>query len=285
MVSFPGARPARGPHPSGGRVWLIGAGPGDADSITVRGLRCLREADVVVYDRLADPSLLREARRATELVDAGKAPGRHILGQEQICALLVERAQAGWSVARLKGGDPFVFGRGGEEALACAEAGIRCEVIPGVSSAIAVPATAGIPVTHRGLAASFAVVTGHLAGEPGDPVNWAAAAGLDTVVVLMGIQRLAAVAALLQRHGRSGDTPAAVVERGHTAEERVVTGPLHSIARQAAAAGVSSPAVVVVGEVVRLRSALALPGPVAMPALGVADREWPAARSPEMIRS
>jgi uroporphyrin-III C-methyltransferase len=251
----------------------------------VRGLRCLQEADVVVYDRLADPSLLREARRATELVDAGKAPGRHVLGQEQICALLVERAQAGWSVARLKGGDPFVFGRGGEEALACAEAGIRCEVIPGVSSAIAVPATAGIPVTHRGLAASFAVVTGHLAGEPGDPVNWAAAAGLDTVVVLMGIQRLAAVAALLQHHGRSRDTPAAVVERGHTAEERVVTGPLHGIARQAAAAGVSSPAVVVVGEVVRLRSALALPGPATVPALGVADLEWPATRSPEMIRS
>jgi uroporphyrin-III C-methyltransferase len=127
-------------------------------------------------------------------------------------------------------------------------------------------------VTHRGLAAGFAVVTGHLAGEPGDPVNWAAAAGLDTVVVLMGIQRLAAVAALLQRHGRSRDTPAAVVERGHTAGERVVTGPLHGIARQAAAAGMSSPAVVVVGEVVRLRSALALPEPAELPTLSAIGR-------------
>jgi uroporphyrin-III C-methyltransferase len=271
MVSFPG------------RVWLIGAGPGDADSITVRGLRCLQAADVVIHDRLADPQLLREARAGAELVDAGKAPGRHTLRQEEICRLLVERAGAGRTVVRLKGGDPFVFGRGGEEALACAEAGIQCEVIPGVSSAIAVPAAAGIPVTHRGLAAGFAVVTGHLAGEPGDPVNWAAAAGLDTVVVLMGIQRLSVVAALLQRHGRSSATPAALVERGLTSEARVLTAPLDSIARRAASAGVSPPAVLIVGEVVRLRAALAFPRVVAARAMGAAERECGLV-VPEIIR-
>jgi uroporphyrin-III C-methyltransferase len=255
-----------------GRVWLLGAGPGDPDLITLRALRCLRSADVVIHDRLVHADLLREARCGAELIDAGKAPGTQALRQEEICALLVERARAGWTVARLKGGDPFVFGRGGEEALACAEAGIRCEVIPGVSSAIAVPAGAGIPVTHRGMAGGFAVVTGHLAGEPGDPVNWAAAAGLDTVVVLMGVQRLAAVAALLQRNGRSGTTPVAVVERGHSSRERVVMGTLDGIASQAAAAQVCSPAVVVVGDVVRLRSALLPLEPAAVPALRAAQR-------------
>jgi uroporphyrin-III C-methyltransferase len=245
-------------RPPGGVVWLIGAGPGDSDSVTVRGLRCLQAADVVIYDRLADPGLLREARPEAELIDAGKAPGNHSMRQEQICRLLVDRARAGLDVARLKGGDPFVFGRGGEEALACAEAGVHCEVISGLSSAIAVPAAAGIPLTHRGLAAGFAVVTGHLAGEPGDPVNWAAVAGLDTVVVLMGIQRLGAVASLLQRHGRSGATPAAVIERGYAPAERVVTGTLRGIAEDVARAGVRSPAVVVVGEVVGLRRELAV---------------------------
>jgi uroporphyrin-III C-methyltransferase len=274
MVSLPSAGPARGPHPSGGRVWLIGTGPGEADMITVRALRCLRSADVVVHDRLVHADLLGEARGGAELIDAGKAPGRHTLSQKQICSLLVERARAGRTVARLKGGDPFVFGRGGEEVHACAEAGIRCEVIPGISSAIAVPAAAGIPVTYRGLAAGFAVVTGHLAGEPGDPVNWAAVAGLDTVVVLMGVQRLAAVAALLRRHGRSGTTPVAVVEQGNTPCERVMTGTLEGIARHAAAAGVSSPAVVVVGEVVRLRSAL-LPPEASALAPGAAGRARP----------
>jgi len=238
----------------GGIVYLVGAGPGDPELITVRGLRCLRQADVVVYDRLIDPRLLDEAPPAARRVYAGKSAGRQALRQEEIDALLVRQARAGRVVVRLKGGDPFVFGRGGEEALACATAGVPWEAVPGVTSAVAVPGLAGIPLTQRGVAASFAVVTGHGAGA--DRLDWEALARVETLVVLMGAARLGEIAALLTSHGKPPETPVAVVENGSREDERVLTGTLSDIAEIAAAAGLGSPATVIVGEVVRLRTAL-----------------------------
>ncbi len=235
----------------------MGAGPGDPELITVRGLRCLRQADVVVYDRLVDTRLLAEAPPAARRVYAGKRPGRQALRQQEIDALLVRQARAGRVVVRLKGGDPFVFGRGGEEALACAAAGVAWEAVPGVTSAVAVPGLAGIPLTHRGVAASFAVVTGHCAGN--DRLDWAAPARVETLVVLMGAARLGAIVALLAGHGRPPDTPVAIVENGTREDERVLTGTLGDITEIAAAAGLASPATLVIGEVVRLRQVLAPP--------------------------
>ncbi len=232
-----------------GIVYLVGAGPGDPDLITVRGLRCLRRADVVVYDRLANPALLDEAPPWAELIFAGKAPGNHALSQEQINALLVERAQGGQVVVRLKGGDPFVFGRGGEEALACAAAGVAWEVVPGISSAIGVPARAGIPVTHRGVASSFAVVSAHGCGDH-DTTDWHALASVETLVVLMGVERLGYVVARLREQGRAASTPVAIIERGTLPDERVLVGTLDSIVGQARTAAVRSPATIVIGEVV-----------------------------------
>jgi uroporphyrin-III C-methyltransferase len=256
-----------------GIVYLVGAGPGDPELITVRGLRCLRRADVLVYDRLVDAALLAEAPPHARRVYAGKAPGRQALRQEEINALLVRQARAGRVVVRLKGGDPFVFGRGGEEAHACAAAGVTWEVVPGISSAVAVPGAAGIPLTHRGVAASFAVVTGHGAGE--DRNDWSALARLDTLVVLMGAARLDAVAALLQAHGKPGATPAAVIENGTRSGERVLIGTLSDIAAQAAAAGLCSPATAVIGDVVGLRAVLA-DLPEALPAAPPAAAGRPA---------
>jgi uroporphyrin-III C-methyltransferase len=240
-----------------GAVFLVGAGPGDPDLLTVRGLRCLQRADVVVYDRLLDPRLLEEAPGHARRIYAGKSPGRHALRQEEINALLVRHARAGRTVVRLKGGDPFVFGRGGEEALACIAAGIPWEVVPGVTSAVAVPARAGIPLTHRGVAAGFAVITGHAAGEDGDAHDWAALARIDTLIVLMGAAHLAEIAALLIAHGRPADTPAAAIERGTLPSERVLEGTLATLPEIASRAGLESPATLVVGEVVRLRQSLA----------------------------
>jgi uroporphyrin-III C-methyltransferase len=245
-----------------GIVYLVGAGPGDPDLITVRGLRCLRRADVVVYDRLVHPGLLEDAPRPARRIYVGKRAGRHALRQEEINALLVRQARKGRVVVRLKGGDPFVFGRGGEEALACTAAGVAWEVIPGVSSAVAVPAAAGIPVTHRQIAGGFAVVTGHCAGPEGsdrgiDRIDWSAYARIDTLVILMGLERLAEITALLQIHGRAPGTPAAVISRGTLPDEQVVVGTLADLAeRVAIAEGIESPATIVVGEVVRLRESL-----------------------------
>jgi uroporphyrin-III C-methyltransferase len=237
-----------------GIVYLVGAGPGDPELITVRGLRCLQHADVVVYDRLVDPRLLDEAPRRARRVYAGKRPGRQALRQEEINALLVRQARAGRVVVRLKGGDPFIFGRGGEEALACHAAGIAWEVVPGLTSAAAVPAVAGIPLTHRNVAGSFAVVTGHCAGS--DRRDWGALARLDTLVVLMGAARMGDIAALLLRHGKPPDTPAAVIENGTLPGQRVLIGSLADIASRAAEAAFQSPATAVIGEVVRLRAEL-----------------------------
>ena len=241
-----------------GFVSLVGAGPGDPELITVKGLRRLRAADVVVYDALLSEELLGEARPGAELIDAGKRAGEHRRTQEWINAVLIERARAGRQVVRLKGGDPFVFGRGGEEAAALAAAGIAWEVVPGVSSAIAVPAYAGIPITHRSAASSVAFVTGH--EDPNRPetrINWhALAQGLDTLVFLMGVGRLAAIAEQLLAHGRPATTPAAVIRWGTTADQETVSGTLATIAADVERAGLRAPATLVVGEVVRLRDQL-----------------------------
>ncbi|HLH63487.1 MAG TPA: uroporphyrinogen-III C-methyltransferase [Ktedonobacteraceae bacterium] len=243
---------------SRGKVYLVGAGPADPDLITVKGLRCLRVADVVIYDSLVSPQLLEEAHPQAERVYVGKRAGHHCMKQEQINALLIQYAQQGRIVVRLKGGDPFVFGRGGEEALALAQAGTSFEIVPGVSSAIAVPAYAGIPVTHRHLASSVTIVTGHEdAAHTSSRVDWEALAKLDgTLVILMGVATLAHIAERLRNGGLHPDTPAAVIQEGTAPEQHVVTGTLETIADRAASAGITSPAVVVIGAVVTLHEAL-----------------------------
>ncbi len=241
-----------------GFVYLVGAGPGDPELITLKGARVLAWADTVVYDRLCGEEILSLARPEAELIYVGKGPGHHHLSQEEINRLLIAKARAGRVVVRLKGGDPFVFGRGGEEAEALAEAGVPFEVVPGVTSAIGVPARAGIPVTHRRYSSSLLIVTGHE-----DPLkahsrlNWPALSrAADTLVFLMARGNLSAISSLLVEHGRSPSTPAAVVSKGTTREEKVVTGKLADISELADARGAVHPAVIVVGEVVSLREKL-----------------------------
>ncbi|HKT60229.1 MAG TPA: uroporphyrinogen-III C-methyltransferase, partial [Gemmatimonadales bacterium] len=236
-------------------VHLVGGGPGDPGLITSRGLELLRSADVVVHDRLIGPELLREARADAELIDVGKGPGHAPYRQEEINALLVSRARQGRTVVRLKGGDPLVFGRGSEEAAACREAGVPVYVVPGVSSAIAGPAAAGIPVTARGLARSFAVVTAHAAGPEGTEVDVAGLAGADTLVVLMGRAGLEAFAARLIAAGRDPATPAACIQRATTAEQRVTRATLGTIAAAAGRDGLENPIVTVIGAVAALADA------------------------------
>jgi uroporphyrin-III C-methyltransferase/precorrin-2 dehydrogenase/sirohydrochlorin ferrochelatase len=238
--------------PMGGAVALVGGGPGDPELITVRGRRLLAAADVVVADRLAPGMLLDELRPDVELVDASKIPYGPARAQEEINSILVDRALAGRFVVRLKGGDPYVFGRGGEEVLACTAAGVPVTVVPGITSAISVPAAAGIPVTHRGVAHEFVIVSGHLPpGHPESLVDWAALGRLrGTVCVLMGLKNLAAIAAALVAGGRSAGTPAAVVQEGTTATQRALHATLGTVAAEAAAAGIRPPAIVVVGDVV-----------------------------------
>ncbi len=244
-----------------GSVALVGAGPGDPGLVTVRGRELLSRADVVVIDRLASDELLAYCRPDVEVVNAGKVPrSAHGEGmtQDEINACLVDRAQAGKRVVRLKGGDPFVFGRGGEEALACKRAGVPFEIVPGVSSAIAVPAYAGIPVTHRGINQDMAIVSGHAdPAADGSVVDWPAlAAGPTTLVLLMGVHEIGKIAAILVEHGRSGDTPVAMIHAGTTARQRTVVATLDTIADVAAAAEIKPPAVTVIGDVVRLHDEL-----------------------------
>lgn len=237
--------------PASGTVWLVGAGPGDAGLLTLRGLRALESADVIVADRLGARGVLdglaaEGVHLSAEVVDVGKLPGHHAVPQDAINALLVREARAGRTVVRLKGGDPYVFGRGGEELFACQEAGIDVRVVPGVTSAVSVPALAGIPLTHRGLATTFTVATAH------DQIA-ALSGGRDhTVVLLMGVGTLAHSAITLARGERGADCPVAIVEDGFGPRQRVTVGTLATIAAQAAERGVRSPAVVVVGDVVRL---------------------------------
>ncbi len=247
-----GALPLRHHRRGAGHVSLVGGGPGDPGLITTRGRALLAAADVVIVDRLAPQALLDDLDDDVEIIDAGKAPHAHTLSQHEIEELLVERARRGLRVVRLKGGDPYVLGRGGEEALACIAAGVAVEVVPGVSSAVAVPAFAGIPVTHRGLARGFTVVSAHDAD-----VDWGSLASVEgTLVLLMGVGRLRLAAAALVMHGLASTTPVAVIERGTTPEQRTTVATLSDIADVAAERGVTSPAVVVVGDVVRLHDVL-----------------------------
>ena len=239
-----------------GRVCLVGAGPGDPGLLTVRALERLRDSEVVVYDRLVNPALLDEAPPGALLIFAGKRVGSHCTAQAAINALLIHHALAGRFVVRLKGGDPFVFGRGGEEALALSTAGIAFEVVPGVSSAIAVPAYAGIPVTHRGVAASFAVLTGNEdPSKDGDAVDWPAlATAVDTLVVLMAVSSFPRIVGALLANGRPPETPVALIRWGTTEEQEVRVGTLADIVGRAR--GLEAPVVAVIGEVVRLRERL-----------------------------
>lgn len=251
-----------------GTVYVVGAGPGDPGLITVRGLQCVQQAQVVVYDRLVHADLLDEAPATAVRFDVGKTPGRHVYPQAQINALLIAQAARGQTVVRLKGGDPFVFGRGGEECQALAAAGIPFEVVPGVSSAIAVPAYAGIPVTHRAYGSTFAVVTGHLCRA--QEINWSGLAGIDTLVVLMGVATLPEIVCRLVRCGRDPHTPVAVIQQGTTTAQTVVHGTLANIVTQAKAT--QPPATMVIGEVVNLHRQLAWFRPTAA--------WWPLAASP-----
>jgi uroporphyrin-III C-methyltransferase len=240
-----------------GSVVLVGGGPGDPGLITVRGQHAVAQADVVVADHLAPQELLASLPPDVEVIDASKLPRGRSMAQEQINALLVEHALAGRRVVRLKGGDPFVFGRGMEELAACVAAGIPVEVVPGVTSAIGVPALAGIPVTHRGMTHEFVVVSGHLPpGHPDSLVDWAAIGRLrGTVVVLMGVDTAPAIAAALVEHGRAPDTPVAVITDGSMATERTVRTTLADLPATMADEGIRPPAVWVVGDVVALAPA------------------------------
>lgn len=253
-----GGLPLRPGRSGPGRVALVGGGPGDPELITVRGRRLLAEADVVVVDRLAPRALLATLAPDVEVVDVGKVPHGQGPTQEEISALLVDRAARGLRVVRLKGGDPFVLGRGGEEVAACVAAGVPVEVVPGITSALAGPTAAGIPVTHRGVAADLAVVSGHLEpGRPGAGVDWQALAdGPATLVLLMALERLETVALELVKRGRAAGTPVAVVRSATLPGQTVLVGTLGTIAAQVAEAGLRPPAVVVIGEVVGLRDAL-----------------------------
>lgn len=241
-----------------GKVYLIGAGPGDPGLITQKGLECLARADVVIYDHLLDERLIDSAPPGTEKIYVGKTYARHAREQFEINRLLVEKAKEGKTVIRLKGGDPFVLGRGGEEAEALADNRIPFEIVPGVSSAIAVPAYAGIPVTHRRVASSFAIVTGHEDPNKADSsIAWEKlATGVDTLVFLMGMRNLPEIVAKLIEHGRGPDTPVAVIKNGTRPEQRTVVGTLKDIADRVKEHRLVPPAVIVVGEVVKLREKL-----------------------------
>jgi uroporphyrinogen III methyltransferase/synthase len=239
-------------------VYLVGAGPGAPGLITVRGLNAVRQATVIIYDRLVHPALIGEAPPTAHRIYVGKESGIHCVAQARINQLLVKYATQGERVVRLKGGDPFVFGRGGEEAEVLVEAGIPFEVIPGVSSAVAAPAYAGIPVTHRKVASSFAVITGHEeGGKEHSAIDWARlATAVDTLIILMGTKGLGRITAQLVRHGRSSRTPVAVVRWGTTSEQYTLVGTLADIAAKAAAVNLEPPAVTVVGDVVNLAEQL-----------------------------
>jgi uroporphyrinogen III methyltransferase/synthase len=241
-----------------GKVYLVGAGPGDPGLMTVKGLNCLRHADVVIYDRLVDESLLSEVHPEAEKIFVGKADRLHILEQDSINQLLLEKAREGKVVVRLKGGDPFVLGRGGEEAGILRKHGIPFEVVPGVTSASAVPAYAGIPITHREVASSFAVITGHKASDRGEPrISWdKLATGTDTLVILMGMRNLSKIVRELMKHGRSPSTPVAVITQGTTSRQRCLVGTLQDIVDKVAKENLQPPSVVVVGEVVQFRETL-----------------------------
>ena len=241
-----------------GKVYLIGAGPGDPGLITVKGLKCLKEADVVLYDHLVHRRLVQDAREGAESIYVGKEAGKHTLPQNTINKLLIARAKTGKVVARLKGGDPLLFGRGGEEALAMAKSGVKFEFVPGVTAATAVPAYAGIPVTHRDFTSTIAFVTGHESPSKGNSsIQWSKiATGIGTLIFFMGVKNLKSIAETLIQNGRDENTPTAVIQWGTLPGQRVVTGNLSNIVQRAERENMKPPALIVVGEVVKLRRKL-----------------------------
>ncbi|KZE66150.1 uroporphyrin-III methyltransferase [Fictibacillus phosphorivorans] len=240
-----------------GKVYLVGAGPGDPGLITVKGLRCIEEADVILYDRLVNKELLSYATPECDLIYCGKLPNYHFMKQETINSFLVKHAMKGKVVTRLKGGDPFVFGRGGEEAEILAKSRIPFEVIPGITSGIAAPAYAGIPVTHRNIASSFAIVTGHRKKGEEEELKWESLAnGIDTLAIYMGVGNLPYICGQLTKHGKSKETPVALVQWGSLENQRTVTGTLDTIEEIVVSEQIENPSMIIVGEVVRLRSEL-----------------------------
>ncbi|MBM7698086.1 uroporphyrinogen-III C-methyltransferase [Kurthia huakuii] len=239
------------------KVYIVGAGPGDVELITLKGLRAIKEADVILYDRLLNEELLTYAKSTAELVFCGKLPNRHAMIQEHINESLVRYAKEGKVVTRLKGGDPFVFGRGAEEAAVLASEQIPFEIVPGVTSGIAAPAYAGIPVTHRDLSASFAIVTGHRQAGKDDDVKWESLVHIDTLAVYMGVKNLPYIVAQLLRFGKNPQTPVALVHWGTYDKQRTVTGTLATIERIVEEQAIENPSMIIVGEVVRLREQLA----------------------------
>ncbi|XID92982.1 uroporphyrinogen-III C-methyltransferase [Paenibacillaceae bacterium WGS1546] len=240
-----------------GKVSIVGAGPGDPELITVKALKRIREADVILYDRLANEELLAYAKPGAVKIYCGKAPGRHAAPQDEINETLAAYALRGSIVVRLKGGDPLVFGRGGEEALALAERGIPCEIVPGITSSIGAAASARIPLTHRGIAGSVAIVTGNRCHDREARIRWdLLARGVDTLVVYMGVGKLGEIRAELLRHGKAASTPVALIERATLPDERIVVGTLADIHLLAARMALSNPALIVIGETVRIREGL-----------------------------
>lgn len=241
-----------------GIVYLVGAGPGDPGLITVKGLEAIKKADVIVYDRLASPQLLKYAREDAEQIYVGKLPDRHTLKQEEINDLLVEKAKEGKIVTRLKGGDPYIFGRGGEEAERCVDEGIPFEVVPGITSAIAVPAYAGIPVTHRDFNSSFSIITGHERPEKtNSSIRWdRLATATETLIFLMGVSNLPFIVEQLTQYGRDPETPVALVRWGTRVEQKTLVGTLANIVQKVEENRFQSPAIIIVGEVVKLREKL-----------------------------
>ena len=240
------------------KVYLVGAGPGDPELITVKGRRCIEDADVIIYDYLSSPTLLKHASDTAEKIYVGKKGGDHTLSQDEINALIVQKARSGATVCRLKGGDPFIFGRGGEEAEVLVKKAIAFEVVPGVTSAVAAAAYAGIPLTHRRLTATLAFVTGHEDPDKEQSgIDWESLArGIGTLVFFMGVKNIADIARKLIAHGKPTDTPAALIRWGTTPAQQTVTGTLDNIAERVQKAGLKSPAITVVGEVVQLRQTL-----------------------------
>lgn len=237
------------------RVYLTGAGPGDIELLTIKALRVIKEADVIIYDRLANPDILHEAKSGCEFVYVGKEDGRHIVPQDDINEVIYQNALKHECVVRLKGGDPFVFGRGGEEALYLHERGVKFEIIPGITSAISAPAYAGIPVTHRGVAVSFRVVTGHESpNKKESQIPWENFKTDDTIVFLMGLHNLPLICKKLIEIGKSRDYPCAIISRGTTKEQSVVIGSLEDIVEKSK--NVPTPALIVIGQVVKLREQL-----------------------------
>ncbi len=238
-----------------GKVYLTGAGPGDIELLTIKAHRAITEADVIIYDRLANPEILKIAKDGCEFVYVGKEDGRHTLPQDDINEVIYQNALKHNVVVRLKGGDPFVFGRGGEEGAYLHERDINFEIIPGITSAISVPAYAGIPVTHRGVAVSFRVVTGHESpNKETSQIPWENFKTDDTIVFLMGLHNLKKISSKLQEIGKPKDYPCAVISRGTTHEQQVVVGTLQDIVEKAK--GVPTPALIIVGKVVNLRQQL-----------------------------